>query len=145
MIIKFQMLSNDGKIVAWESALDTMPAVDTILAHLNKIYEQIRKIRDQFGDDKCWMDWDELFKLLPEGYSRPEEDTEIQLEHCKQYLKCLKNGTKYLPPPRWKIGQPDREGLWVVHDACGYCAILVLWTSIGSYSSVEKCFGPIPT
>ena len=56
----------------------------------------IRKIRDQFGDDKCWMDWIELFKMLPEGYDQPKQDIKVQLKNCEQYLACLAHGiTKF--------------------------------------------------
>ena len=46
------------------------------MTELETVYVAIRKIRDTKGDDRCWMDYENLFKLLPEGYQSPERDTE---------------------------------------------------------------------
>lgn len=68
---------------------------------LNSIYNIIRKIRDQKGDDKCWMDYEELFKSLPEGYEAPVRDIAIELENCKWFLECARNPkTTYVSPQR---------------------------------------------
>ncbi len=107
---------------------------------------QIRKIRDNFGDDKCWMDWDALFAMLPEGYTPPKQDIPIQLENCKQYLACQNNGTEYVPPPRWVVGPPDKPGIWVVTTDDGYRYTF----KYNGGKLVEKIyriiysFGPIP-
>lgn len=107
----------------------------------------IRKIRDQFGDDKCWMDWEALFKLLPEGYTPPKQDTQIQLEHCERYLKCKSDGTEYIPPARWVIGPPDKSGLWLIILSSGH-KITFNYTKGLNYpkgwDTIRQSFGPIP-
>lgn len=53
------------------------------------------------GDDKCWQDNEELYKLLPEGYNPPARDTLVMLEHCIKYVaSCHRPGTKYVSPQR---------------------------------------------
>jgi hypothetical protein len=61
----------------------------------------IRKHRDQRGDDRCWMDDEELYKALPEGYTPPERDTAVELRNCEIFLACRKNpATTYVSPQR---------------------------------------------
>lgn len=82
---------------SFEAMLDAANALD----QLNKIYDVIRKIRDQKGDDRCWKDYEDLFKLLPEGYEAPVRDIAIELENCKWFLECARNPkTTYVSPQR---------------------------------------------
>ncbi len=70
---------------------------------MNKeIYEQaIRKHRDQRGDDRCWLDDEELYKTLPEGYEPPKRDSAVELELCKKFISCRHNPkTEYVSPQR---------------------------------------------
>jgi hypothetical protein len=68
---------------------------------LERLRDAVRKHRDQRGDDRCWMDDEELYKVLPEGYVPPERDTSVELEHCKQYIACRRNpATTYISPER---------------------------------------------
>jgi hypothetical protein len=61
----------------------------------------IRKHRDQRGDDRCWMDDEELYKVLPEGYNPPERDSAVELANCQKFIACRHNpGTKYVSPER---------------------------------------------
>ena len=61
----------------------------------------IRKHRDQRGDDRCWLDDEELYKVLPEGYTVPERDTSVELHRCEKYIACRHNpNTKYTSPQR---------------------------------------------
>jgi hypothetical protein len=65
--------------------------------------ENIRKHRDSWlnGDDKCWKDNVELYKLLPEGFELPERDESVELEDCKKYLhSCHHPGVAYVSPQR---------------------------------------------
>lgn len=68
----------------------------------NKRYEdKIREIRDLRGDDKCWKDFEELFSLLPEGYTPPQRDTTVELAHCERFIASIHNpGTVYVSPER---------------------------------------------
>jgi hypothetical protein len=116
--------------------------LDTIAMYESKI----RQIRDQFGDDKCWMDWEVLFKMLPEGYVPVKQDIAIQIENCKQYLLCRSKGTEYLPPPRWVKGLPDKPGVWVLTTNTGY-RFTITYRG-GTFDTKDEkiiwSFGPIP-
>lgn len=110
-----------------------------------RLFDQIRKVRDNFGDDKCWKDWNALFAMLPEGYTPPQQDISIQLEDCKRYLTCQSEGTEYMPPPRWIKGLPDKPGIWVITTTTGY-RFTVKVTGPPPLVVDEKftSFGPIP-
>lgn len=61
----------------------------------------IRKHRDQHGDDRCWMDDEELYRVLPEGYMPPVRDSSVELKMCERFIACRHNpATKYLSPQR---------------------------------------------
>lgn len=63
--------------------------------------EAIRKHRDQRGDDRCWQDDEELYSILPEGYTPPPRDTAVMLEQCEKYIACRQNpATTYISPQR---------------------------------------------
>lgn len=121
--------------------VSSVKEIENHICHLDKIVQQIRKVRDQFGDDKCVNDWHELFAMLPEGYARPKKDIRLRLEDCERYQKCVDACTEYVPPPRWVIGKPDKPGLWlvVIDDQlfAGYFH--------GAFGDkITKSFGPIP-
>lgn len=121
------------------------------VCHVPKIIEQIRKIRDQFGDDKCWMDWHTLFEMLPEGYTMPPKDIRLRLEDCERYQKCLDQCTEYVPPPRWVMGKPDKPGMWllVFEDNDIECVVIGAdlisheYLILGVVENIIKSFGPI--
>jgi hypothetical protein len=72
-----------------------------LFAEVERLRTAIRKHRDQRGDDRCWMDDEELYKALPEGYFPPERDTSVELEHCKRFIACRRNpATAYVSPER---------------------------------------------
>lgn len=81
-----------------------------------KLVAGIRNHRDQKGDDKCWMDDEELYKLLPEGYTPPERDTTVELSLCEQYIKCRRNpATTYVSPQR-RIEELEEENKQLKKD-----------------------------
>lgn len=66
-----------------------------------KLLQAIRKHRDQRGDDRCWMDDEELYAALPEGYTPPARDTAVMLKHCERFIVCRENPkTEYVSPER---------------------------------------------
>jgi NTP pyrophosphatase (non-canonical NTP hydrolase) len=74
---------------------------DLFRKQLNTLYEAIRKIRDVRGDDRCWMDYEVLFALLPEGYTPPKRDETVELELCKQFIRsCHDPKVNYVSPQR---------------------------------------------
>lgn len=71
------------------------------LVAAEKYEAAIRRIRDQRGDDRCWRDFEELFRLLPEGYTPPARDTTVELEYCRKFIDSLRNpATVYVSPQR---------------------------------------------
>jgi hypothetical protein len=68
---------------------------------LEGLRKAIRAHRDARGDDRCWLDDEELYKLLPEGYTPPVRDTSVELERCKQFIENRQNPvTIYVSPER---------------------------------------------
>lgn len=72
-----------------------------------RVYEletAIRNHRDQKGDDRCWLDDLELYKILPEGVA--DADLRLHcpkemLENCKKYIKSRQNPeVPYISPQR---------------------------------------------
>jgi len=61
----------------------------------------IRKHRDQRGDDRCWMDDEELYKILPEGYVPPQRDELVEIGNCIKFIGCRhRPSTTYVSPQR---------------------------------------------
>lgn len=74
------------------------PRPETRIAELEAA---IRKHRDQRGDDRCWLDDEELYRTLPEGYTPPARDCAVELENCEQFIRNRKNpATEYVSPER---------------------------------------------
>lgn len=61
----------------------------------------VREHRDARGDDRCWMDDEALYKLLPEGFIPPARDTAVELTRCQQFIASRQNpATTYVSPER---------------------------------------------
>jgi hypothetical protein len=127
-----------SKIKTWENAYNSLlesfnslqESFNSLKESFNKVYEMfinerdkglewlgmcmkyeeaIRKHRDQKGDDRCWMDDEELYKILPEGYTPPERDSCVELELCKKFIATRHNpGTSYISPER-RIEELEEE------------------------------------
>jgi hypothetical protein len=68
---------------------------------LVNVHGAIRAHRDTRGDDRCWRDDEALYKLLPEGYTPPDMDTNVELSRCKEYILSRHNpSTIYISPQR---------------------------------------------
>lgn len=75
--------------------------VVTLIGEIRRLQAAIRQHRDQRGDDRCWMDDETLYKVLPEGYVPPERDVTVELAQCERYLACRRNpATVYISPQR---------------------------------------------
>lgn len=69
---------------------------------LEELRRAVRKHRDYRGDDRCWMDDEELYDNLPEGYSPRKMDTCVELENCKRFLACRHHPqTEYVSSQRY--------------------------------------------
>lgn len=75
--------------------------MQTDAQRIAQLERAIRLHRDERGDDRCWLDDEVLYSILPEGYIAPERDTTVELELCKQFIQCRRNpGTTYTSPQR---------------------------------------------
>jgi len=71
------------------------------MAESEVLHAAIRKHRDYRGDDRCWMDDEELYAVLPEGYAPPERDTTVELKLCEKFIASRRNPrTEYVSPQR---------------------------------------------
>lgn len=52
-----------------------------------RLRQAVRKHRDQQGDDRCWMDDEELYRALPEGYDPPAREVAVELENCRAFIQ----------------------------------------------------------
>lgn len=76
-------------------------SLELMVAERNRLREAIRKHRDQRGDDRCWLDDEELYKVLPEGYTPPARDSRVELRYCERYIASRHNpATTYVSPER---------------------------------------------
>ena len=75
--------------------------IDDLHERIAEVENAIRKHRDFRGDDRCYEDDAELYGVLPEGFSPPSCDTEIDLNQCAKYKACRQNpATEYVSPQR---------------------------------------------
>lgn len=59
----------------------------------------IRKHRDYRGDNRCWLDDEELYSVLPEGYTPPEREVAVEKENCDRFICNRRNpATVYVSP-----------------------------------------------
>jgi len=92
----------------------------TLKERVAQLENEIRYCRDQRGDDACWMDFERLYKLLPEGYTPPKRDTKILLSNCRKFIKSMQNpATTYVSPQRRieELEKLNQELLLVVKEA----------------------------
>lgn len=76
---------------------------------IEQLEAAIRSHRDQRGDDRCWIDDETLYRVLPEGYTPPLRDSSVELALCAKYIECRHNPlTEYVSPQR-RIEELERE------------------------------------
>lgn len=71
---------------------------DCSIDRIKELEAAIRKHRDQKGDDRCWLDDEELYNLLPEGFDSRQLSPEIMLKNCAKFVASRHNPSlPYLP------------------------------------------------
>lgn len=106
---KIRLLDCATAAPAYKKAKANLDRVRAMVVRLETVEAAIRKHRDFRGDDRCWMDDEELYKVLPEGYTPPERDSAVELKMCEQYIKCRHNpGTIYVSPQE-RINELEAE------------------------------------
>lgn len=92
------------------SSLELARHVEDLVAEVRRLRTAVRVHRDERGDDRCWLDDENLYRVLPEGYTPPPRSESVELELCKKFIACRHNpGTRYVSPQR-RIGQLE-EGV----------------------------------
>lgn len=68
---------------------DLLPLTDEALrTEVRRLRDGIRSHRDQRGDDRCWLDDEKLYGLLPEGVqARTHMDFELMYPNCRRFLE----------------------------------------------------------
>lgn len=77
----------------WRAAANTLPDLER---RVKELETAIRKHRDYRGDDRCYQDDAELYTALPEGDTRPPQETAITTENCQKYIACRQTGQEYV-------------------------------------------------
>lgn len=87
---------------------------DALKAEVQKLRDGIRAHRDQRGDDRCWLDDERLYGLLPDGVpARTHMDFEMMYPNCKRFLE-----TRVHPRDRFAWGDvPGGSMLPVLEQA----------------------------
>lgn len=75
---------------------------------VERLRAAIRRHRDYRGDDRCFQDDVELYAVLPEGDTRPLNETAVTIENCQKYIQCRQQGREYVSPQR-KIEELESE------------------------------------
>jgi hypothetical protein len=108
---------------------------DGLMRRIGVLEAAIRKHRDQRGDDRCWLDDEELYKVLPEGYTPPVRDSAVELKMCEKFIACRHNpNTQYVSPQR-RIEELETELQklkesyipYMARDACASCGDTIVW------------------
>lgn len=74
---------------------------DKTSASLTALQNGVRSHRDQRGDDRCWLDDETLYALLPEGYAPPARDAAVEFRNCERFIATRRNPkTEYVSPQR---------------------------------------------
>lgn len=72
-----------------------------LIAEIHRLMTAIRRHRDYKGDDRCWLDDEELYSALPEGFTPPARGSRVELLNCERYIQCRHNpATEYVSPQR---------------------------------------------
>jgi len=84
-----------------ERDAEALDACAAAFDEVHRLQTAIRTHRDMRGDDRCWLDDETLYKVLPEGYIPPTRDTAVELDACRQFIQSRHNpATVYISPQR---------------------------------------------
>jgi hypothetical protein len=111
-------------------------------SEVERLRAAIRKHRDYRGDDRCYLDDEELYRILPEGFTTPLRDTSVELKNCERFIACRHNpGTVYVSPQReierlHNVIRDSREVEWLRHGKRD--ADERLWESLQQQTAREQ-------
>ena len=67
---------------------------------IERLRTAIRTHMHMRGDDRCYLDDHDLYQVLPEGDTRPAEDSAVTLANCLRFIECRQQGREYISPER---------------------------------------------
>lgn len=74
---------------------------DRLRARVAELEAAIRSHRDQRGDDRCWLDDETLYRVLPEGFTPPVRDCAVELHLCEKFIATRhRPDCEYVSPQR---------------------------------------------
>jgi hypothetical protein len=76
---------------------------------IKSLQKAIRAHRDQRGDDRCWLDDETLYRVLPEGYTPPARDSRVELKNCEKFIACRHNPETIYESPEARISSLAAE------------------------------------
>ena len=76
---------------------------------LKRLVDAIRTHRDQRGDDRCFLDDETLYAVLPEGYTPPVRDVSVELALCAKYIASRHNPATVYTSPQRRIEQLEKD------------------------------------
>lgn len=71
-----------------------------VIEERDKYLAAIRKHMNMRGDDRCYIDDNELYAVLPEGDTRPQHEVAVTIENCQRFIDCRQQGREYISPQR---------------------------------------------
>jgi hypothetical protein len=80
-----------------------------LVSEVDRLRAAIRKHRDYRGDDRCWQDDEELYAVLPEGYTPPARDSAVELKNCERYIACRHNPATECVSPQRRIEELEQQ------------------------------------
>lgn len=109
----------------YASALDTQHAeLERLTAEVERLQSAIRSHRDQRGDDRCWLDDETLYKVLPEGYAPPARDTAVEIANCQKFIETRRcPAIEYVSPQR-RIEELTAENERLTADLAAHKTLL---------------------
>lgn len=91
-----------------------------------RLLAAIREHRDQGGDNRCWLDDEKLYSVLPEGFEQTDlalHDPCDMLPNCVRFLLSRQpKGVPYISPQveidklRAKVKQLQEENTQLLND-----------------------------
>lgn len=86
-------------------------AEDTLrlVQEVKRLRRAIRKHRDERGDDRCWLDDETLYGVLPEGFTPPTRDTRVEKSNCDRFISSRHNPRTEYTSPQKRIEELEAE------------------------------------
>lgn len=78
-------------------------------AEVERLRAAVRAHRDERGDNRCWLDDETLYRVLPEGFTPPARDSAVELERCKAFIASRHHPVTDYVSPQGRIEELEAE------------------------------------